>query len=90
MLNPNDANLGSRRRSSLQNALKGRFKCLLCEKAYSFKKHLTVHIKNIHGEFSLPVQCPVCFNSYKNKESLRVHLKGSHSISNTMQIKYSI
>ncbi|KAF4521380.1 hypothetical protein B566_EDAN006969 [Ephemera danica] len=55
-----------------------KFKCIFCEKAFSYKRGLTQHFLNIHGERSNPMQCSICLNYYKNENVLRVHIHRTH------------
>ena len=52
-------------------------KCKLCNKVYSCKQTLKLHIKQIHEEGE-NVRCPFCLKMYRNAESLKSHIRGYH------------
>ncbi|KAF4521397.1 hypothetical protein B566_EDAN018155 [Ephemera danica] len=65
-----------------------RYQCSYCEKSYQYKGDLTIHIKNIHGEDSMPVKCQYCLRIYKNSNTLRAHFNEYYN--KTTQAQFSI
>jgi len=53
--------------------------CVTCGKAFKLKKHLMVHIKNLHGKLKGPFRCNICDKFSKNAESLRKHVAYMHA-----------
>lgn len=54
------------------------FRCTLCEKQFTSKKKLSVHVYRLHGTTSVPHMCSICNVMYKNKESLKTHIHRYH------------
>lgn len=54
--------------------------CNICEKSYSSKATVKMHIKNVHFKKTKDFQCKICDRNYKYKNSLRIHLINSHSL----------
>jgi len=65
--------------SQLEN---GRWLCLICQKSFTQKGSLNIHILNIHQE-NQQVICPLCNKKCKNPQSLNVHNSNYHRKRNT-------
>ncbi|XP_033611331.1 modifier of mdg4 isoform X9 [Cryptotermes secundus] len=64
-----------------------KFFCVICTKSFKLKKHLTVHMKNLHGELKGPFRCNICDQISKNSESLRKHVAYMHAWSRPSKMK---
>ena len=56
----------------------GRFKCMICEKQLSQKKHMRRHMRNIHLSSPRDYQCPWCKKYLKNKTIIYKHVRFFH------------
>lgn len=64
-----------------------KFFCVTCSKSFTQKQHLTVHMKNLHGELKGPFRCCFCDKMSKNSESLRKHISLVHPWSRSNKVK---
>lgn len=64
-----------------------KFFCVTCSKSFTQKHHLTVHMKNLHGELKGPFRCCFCNKMSKNSESLRKHISHKHAWSRSSKVK---
>ena len=56
-----------------------RYYCPVCNKMFSKKETVKVHIRNVHGTFQGSVRCDICNTTFKNPDSLRCHNRRYHN-----------
>ena len=63
------------------------YKCEYCGKEYTDKKHLVVHIKRIHDNFTGDEQCNQCGKLYFSKQVLKEHIRNMHNKDQNPKLK---
>ena len=58
---------------TLQNGVKGQFRCEICDHGFSKKWNLKRHIETVHDE------CEICEYSCSRKSNLKQHIKLQHT-----------
>ena len=54
-----------------------RYSCEECEKSYTSKQNLTIHIQSVHQK--VKHYCDFCNSVFKTKVGLKNHLQSKHS-----------
>ena len=54
------------------------FRCETCDRKYSYKSNLNLHLRNAHSNKTGTFQCKSCSKLFGNEQALKMHVKRIH------------
>jgi len=64
----------------------GGYSCQTCDKTFTQRRNLIVHIKTLHEGIRIP--CPMCGHTASTKSNLKIHMKTKHNIEKDDSFNY--
>lgn len=68
------------------NSKKGKFSCEICDKVFTWKYNLDIHVFTVHEE-KKPFSCSLCNMSFMKKSNFDTHYQSKHAESNFFECK---